>query len=222
MPPLDIRPKVLSEAVSPDYGLTVRPTCGRADHATCAPKGSFRSVVGEHTPLAVTVSATSRAGRRIGGRIVMRHHYRAADDGNISMLTLGLVALAMLVLLVVASATAVHIQRLRLTQLADEMALDAADSLDLPTYYAGDSPLPAEVAAIDVAQARMEAAVVQHLERRDGEHLNGVRILSVTTPDGATAVNTISQTVHPLFPLEPLAPFADGIEIRVTGSARTF
>jgi hypothetical protein len=68
----------------------------------------------------------------------------------------------------------------------------------------------------------MEAAVLQHLQNRDPQHLEGVRIVSVTTPDGATAVVTISQTVHPLFPLEPLAPFADGFEIRVTGSARTF
>jgi hypothetical protein len=144
------------------------------------------------------------------------------DDGNISVLTLGFLVLTMLVLLVVAAATAVHIQRLRLTHLADEMALDAADALDLPTYYAGDSPLPTEAAAIDVAKSRMEAAVLEHLGRSDPQHLDGVRVVSVTTPDGATAVVTISQTIHPLFPLEPLAPFADGIVIRVTGSARTF
>lgn len=144
------------------------------------------------------------------------------DDGNISVLTLGFVVLTMLVLLVVAAATAVHIQRLRLTHLADEMALDAADALDLPTYYAGESPLPTDRAAIDVAQARMEAAVLEHLRRSDPVHREGVRIVSVSTPDGATAVVTISQVIHPLFPLEPLAPFADGIEIRVTGSARTF
>jgi hypothetical protein len=152
----------------------------------------------------------------------MRHHRRAADDGNISVLTLGFVVLAMLVLLVVAAATAVHIQRLRLLHLADEIALDAADALDLPSYYAGDARLPSEVAAIDVAQVRMEAAAIEHLRSRAWEQLEGVRIVSVTTPDGATAVITLEQTIHPLFPLEPLAPFADGIEIRVTGSARTF
>jgi hypothetical protein len=135
---------------------------------------------------------------------------------------LGFVVLTMLVLLVISAATAVHIQRMRLLHLADEMALDAADALDLPTYYAGGAPLPSEDAAIDVAQSRMEAAALEHLRNRDPEHLDGVRIVSVTTPDGATAVVTVSQIIHPLFPLEPLAPFADGIEIRVTGSARTF
>lgn len=153
--------------------------------------------------------------------LALRRRARA-DDGNISLLTLGVLVLSLLTLLVIAAATAVHIQRLRLTHLADEMALDAADALDLGTYYAGDARLPTDDAAIDVARQRMETAVLQHLQNREPEHLEGVRVVSVSTPDGSTAVVRLSQRVHPLFPLEPLLPFADGIEIVVTGSARTF
>lgn len=145
-----------------------------------------------------------------------------SDDGNISLLTLGALVLCLLVLLVIAAATAVHIQRLRLVHLADEMALDAADALDLDSYYAGEARLPTDDAAIDVAQRRMEDAVAQHLQNRDPAHLDGVRVLSVETPDGSTAVVRLSQVIHPLFHLEPLMPFADGIEIHVVGSARTF
>ena len=144
------------------------------------------------------------------------------DDGNISVLTLGFLVVAMVTLLVVAAATAVHVQRLRLVHLADEAAADAADSLDVAQYYAGDAPLPTDDAAIRLAVSRMEEAVVAQLEARGAGHLEGVRLVSVTTPDGSTAVVSLSLTVHPLFPLEPLMPFADGIEIRATGSARNF
>lgn len=146
----------------------------------------------------------------------------ARDDGNISLLTLGVLVLALMTLLVISAATSVHVQRLRLVHLADEMALDAADALDLDRYYAGEVRHPTGDAAIDVAQRRMEEAVAQHLAGRDPAHLEGVRVLAVTTPDGATAVVTLSQRVYPLFQLEVLMPFADGIEIRAVGSARTF
>ena len=151
-----------------------------------------------------------------------RRRCDASDDGNISLLTLGFLVVAMLTLLVVAAATAVHIQRLRLVHLADEAAADAADSLDLAQYYEGDAPLPTDDAAVNLARSRMEEAVVRHVESRGDDQLEGVRIVSVVTPDGSTAVVTLSLVVHPLFALEPLMPFANGIEIRATGSARNF
>jgi len=144
------------------------------------------------------------------------------DDGNISVLTLGLLVLVMLTLLVVAAATAVHLQRVRLMHLADEVAADAADSLDLPQYYAGEAPPPTDDAALRLASARMEAEAQVHVAAGAQDQLEGVRLVSVESPDGSTAVVTLSLTVHPLFALEPLMPFATGIEIRATGSARNF
>ena len=151
-----------------------------------------------------------------------RGRWAPRDDGNVSVLTLGFLVLAMLTLLVVAAATAVHLQRLRLVHLADEAAADAADSLDVAQYYAGEAPLPTDDGAVHLASSRMEQAVIGQLEARGGGQLEGVRLVSVTSPDGSTAVVTLSLTVHPLFALEPLMPFANGIEIRATGSARNF
>lgn len=146
----------------------------------------------------------------------------AADDGNISVLTLGFLVLTMLVFLVIAAATAVHVQRMRLVHVADELALDAADALDIGSYYAGAAPLPTDDAAIQLAQSRMEAAVAAHAVTRADGDLDGLRVVRVWTPDGSTAAVTVSLVVYPLFRLEPLAPFADGIELRATGTARTF
>lgn len=146
----------------------------------------------------------------------------ADDAGNISVLTLGFVVLTMLTLLVVAAATAVHMQRIRLVHLADELAVDAADALDLDSYYAGSATLPTQDAAVELAHGRMIEAVQAHVGARSTGHLDGVRVVSVTTPDGNTAVVTVSLVVHPLWPLEPLMPFANGVELTATGSARSF
>ena len=56
---------------------------------------------------------------------------RAPDDeGTIGILTLGFTVLALMLILVVSAATSVHLTRLRLTHLADELAEDAADAVD--------------------------------------------------------------------------------------------
>jgi hypothetical protein len=149
-------------------------------------------------------------------------HARRDDTGNISVLTLGFLVLTMLTLLVIAAATAVHMQRIRLVHLADELAVDAADALDLDNYYAGDAQLPTEDAAVQLAHSRMLEAVQAHVGIRSEGHLDGVRVVNVSTPDGNTAVVTVAIVVHPLWPLEPLMPFANGVELRATGSARSF
>ncbi len=147
---------------------------------------------------------------------------RQDDAGNISVLTLGLVVLTMMTLLVIASATAVHVQRLRLVHLADELAVDAADALDVDAYYRGQVGAPTGDAAVELAASRMIQAVEHHVGVRSQGHLDGVRVLSVESPDGNTAVVTVAITVHPLWMLEPLMPFVDGIELRATGTARNF
>lgn len=144
------------------------------------------------------------------------------DDGSISLLTLGFLVLTMVLVLVIAAATAIHLQYMRLVHLADELAIDAADSLDVPAYYAGTVPMPRADAAVAVAPGRMEAEVLAHVQSRASEQLDGVRVVSVITPDASTAMVTVTMTVHPILPLEPLLPFLDGIELRVTSTARHF
>jgi len=142
------------------------------------------------------------------------HH---TDEGSSGILTLGLTVLALMVILVVASATSVHVSRLRLAHLADELAIDAADALDTVAYFAagpGDDPR--------LAQRRMEEAVARHLSVRGTGHLDGVRVVSVQADDAQSARVSVQQVVYPLFGLEALMPFANGITLSATGQSRSF
>jgi hypothetical protein len=59
------------------------------------------------------------------------------DEGRITLLALAFGLLATVLVLVVTSASAVHLQRTELYALSDAAARDAADALDEDRYYAG-------------------------------------------------------------------------------------
>lgn len=139
------------------------------------------------------------------------------DEGTIGILTLGFTVLTLIVLFVVASATAVHVAQMRLVHLADELAVDAADALNTPGYFAGrpgDEP--------ELAHERMQDAVTRHVDTRGTGTLDGVRLVGVGTTEDGSATVTIEMVVYPLFGLEALMPFADGITLTATGQSRTF
>lgn len=140
-----------------------------------------------------------------------------SDDGTIGVFTLGFTVVALMLILVVSSATAVHLARLRLTHLADEVAIDAADAVAAQGYF--DASAAPEIA---LAQQRMSEAAATHLSRADTSALDGVRMVAVTTTDGYTAQVTVEVVVYPLFGIEALMPFADGITLTATGTARGF
>ena len=142
-----------------------------------------------------------------------------SDEGTIGILTLGFTVLALMLILVVSAASAVHLTRLRLTHLADELAEDAADAVDTGGYFDGPGT---GLASIDLATAAMTSAVQRHVDERGVDHLEGVHLVSVETLDDSTARITIEVTVYPLFGVEALMPFADGITLRATGESRSF
>ncbi len=142
-----------------------------------------------------------------------------ADEGTIGILTLGFTVLALMLILVVSSASAVHLTRLRLTHLADELAQDAADAVDTAGYFDGTATTSASLA---LTRATMTAVAQRHVDERGVGRLEGVQLVSVEALDDATARITIELTVYPLFGVETLLPFADGIVLRATGEARSF
>jgi len=143
---------------------------------------------------------------------------RRQEDGSISILTLGFAVIAIVLILVVAVATSVHLTRMRLADLADELAEDASDAVSNDGYYTAT----AGAGEVRLAQSKMSDAVVAHVTTRGTAQLEGVRIVSVDAPDAATARVTIEITVYPLFGLEALMPFADGITVTATGQSRAF
>lgn len=142
-----------------------------------------------------------------------------SDEGTIGILTLGFTVLALMLILVVSAASAVHLTRLRLTHLADELAQDAADAVDTAGYFDG---LPTGSTSLDLARATMVTVTERHVAERGVDHLKGVRLVAVEALDDATALVTVEVTVYPLFGVEALMPFADGITLQATGEARSF
>lgn len=136
------------------------------------------------------------------------------DEGNVSVLTLGWIVLALLALLVIAAATQVHVDRMRLASLADEAALAAAQSTSDGGYF-GDVG-----SATASAQAGMDAAVGAWLGSDPREWVAEVAVLEVSGSSDGTASVYLGRTVYPLFDVEGLGPFRAGIDLTVEGSAR--
>ena len=139
------------------------------------------------------------------------------DDGQITLLVLGYVVLAVVLLLVVATASGVHLERKRLLSLSDAAASDAADAVDLESYYRGDGGLGEGPPLTD---AGVRAAVVQHVARaRPGDD---VVVGSATrTSDGRTAeVQLATRVPLPVLSALPGLRFRAAVDVVVTSRAR--
>ncbi len=165
-----------------------------------------------------TRSANERVVRDGGSEATSRREPRP-DAGNVTVLSIGLAVLVISLVLVVASATAVQLDRVRLLHLADELALDAADSVDLGAYYAGE--VPGGDAALLLAEDRMVAAAADRLAEASARHgVEEAQLVSVTSPDGSTAVVRVQLRVSPLFGVEALTRFSRGLTLSAESSAR--
>jgi len=63
---------------------------------------------------------------------------KSSERGNITILTIGLVALTLALVLLATTAAAVHLERKRLCDLADTVALEVADAAALRSHYEQD------------------------------------------------------------------------------------
>jgi hypothetical protein len=147
---------------------------------------------------------------------------RASDDsGQIMILSIGYALIAMVLVLVLAAASAVHLERKQLLALADAAALDAADAIDLDRYYAGAAG-DAGADPVTVTDASVRAAVARHISTAPSA--TGLARLQVAeptgTPDGSTVQVTLTAVARPAFVPWVLAGHADGVPLRVTSSAR--
>ncbi len=121
---------------------------------------------------------------------------------------------------VVASASAVHLQRKRLLALADAAALDAADALDDRAFYAPSGVAPGD--GVPISDASVRRSVQTYLVARGPAGLNQVTIAQPTgTPDGATAEVTLASVADVPLVSVVLAGWGGGIPLRATSRART-
>ncbi|SHE24166.1 glycosyltransferase [Actinomyces glycerinitolerans] len=139
----------------------------------------------------------------------------AAEDGQTLLLGVGLVAVVAALILALASASAVYLDLKTLTSLADSAAAAAADAIDDASYFAGDSTTagPGTLSAVGVRAAAAADLAGQPVE------LTGVQITEAASPDGATAVVTLTAHSQPPFLPWGVIPAA-GFTITATGTAR--
>lgn len=147
---------------------------------------------------------------------MMRRWEIRRDEGNVSVLTLGWIVLAVLALLVMAAASQVHMDRTRLASLADEAALAAVYAADDSGYFSGAG----EQSDGAPDQAAMSSAVSTWLAEDPRPWVGEVVVLSVTGSADGTATVQLGRTVAPLFQLETLGPFKVGVDLTVEGRSR--
>ncbi|MDR6556262.1 hypothetical protein J2809_000593 [Arthrobacter pascens] len=138
-----------------------------------------------------------------------------AEDGQITVLVIGFVMLALLVSTVVMAASSLYIEHKKLLSLADGASVAAAGSFTLgQVETAGGTPSAA------LSGERVRSAASDYLNRNGafGRHSALTVAPATGTPDGSTAVVVLSAAVHP-----PVVNFLvpDGIRIEASSTARS-
>ncbi len=139
------------------------------------------------------------------------------DEGQISVLILGLFLLVSALVLGAIDVTAAQLARMRLLDTADAVALDAADALDEQSAY--QQGLGGRVALTDASVRQSATELLARTPRPIGVSDWAV-VPRTGSPDGATAVVTVSG--HADLPMTGwfLQSLGGGVTITVTARAR--
>jgi hypothetical protein len=145
---------------------------------------------------------------------------RGDDSGQVLLLILVYCLITVSLVGVVASASAVHLERKRLLSLADAAALDAADALDSDAFYRrGTSPGD----GVPLTDASVRASVREYVELAGArERFEDFAVASSTgTSDGRTAEVTLVARARPPLLTAAVPAFTHGVPLVVTARART-
>ena len=136
-----------------------------------------------------------------------------AERGGVLALTLGALGVAGLLVVVVAVASAVYLDRRELLALADATAAHAATSIDPAAYAEG---------LVVLTDAGVRAGAEEFLASVpiDAVDVDRLALAEPTgAPDEVTAQVTLVGRSRPAFLPWLLAPWSDGIVLRVTSTA---
>jgi hypothetical protein len=138
-----------------------------------------------------------------------------SEDGQMMVMILGYVTLALLVTTVVIGISSVYLEHKRLLSLADGASLAAADS-----YTLGEVDTQGGTPSATLNPARVRNVAADFISRSPAaQRFDGLAVTGSTgSPDGATAVVVLTAAVHP-----PVVNFLvpDGIRIEATSTARS-
>ena len=140
------------------------------------------------------------------------------------LLTTAFVAFALLLVTVVVSATEVHLERKRLYELADALALTAADSMTHETFYAGGATAPVEGGVLTLTDASIKSDVQEYLAQNPAalDGLHGVAVTEASTTDGRTATVGLAARARPAMISWVTQAWSDGIIVRAESRARAW
>ncbi|WP_241744077.1 hypothetical protein [Cellulosimicrobium arenosum] len=138
------------------------------------------------------------------------------------LITSAFVAFALLLVTVVVSATQVHLERKRLYELSDALALTGADAMTHETFYEGRARTPDAGAVLTLTDAEIRTDVQDHLAQHPAATagLHDVVVVDASTPDGRTAHVELAARARPAMISWVTKAFGDGIIIRAESSAR--
>lgn len=138
---------------------------------------------------------------------------RRREDGQVLLLGIGLITAVLALVLVVAGATAVYLDLKTLTAMADSAAAAAADGVDERSYFEDGGGGPGYLTDAVVATE----AVTDLRAQPDAP--DSLRMTGASTPDGVTAVVTLTARSRPPFLPWGIIP-SEGFAITATGTAR--
>lgn len=142
-----------------------------------------------------------------------RKNARPTDDsGSILPLTAFFAFLSLVLIVVVAAATSLYLERTRLFSLADAAALVGAEAYDLTAVV----PTPDGVLA-PLESARVAEAAASYLAAQP-TRIEALRLERAFTPDGTSAEVTLSGYWRP--PILTLV-LPEGVRLEVTATARS-
>ena len=137
-----------------------------------------------------------------------------SDEGRVLLLSLAYCAILVALILVVAAATAVHLERKRLMDLADLTALQVADAMTDDRYFARAGG----TALVTLSDDDVRAAAQDHLAAApEADRFPHLELIEASSPDGRTAVIRL-RAVAPV----PFAIVArDAVTIEAVARARS-
>ncbi len=164
------------------------------------------------------MTARPRAAR-LGRRL------RDDDSGQVMLLAIGFVAVALALIATVAAVTSVQLERKRLMTVADAAAAYAAGEFDEDLFHESleREETDAVPPAIVLTDRSVAAAVETYLrESEDDVGLSDVRLVSASSPDGHTAVVELAGRARPALVgwLVDVVDTDGGVSIVVRGAAR--
>lgn len=135
------------------------------------------------------------------------------DDGSTLILTIFYGALSLLLILIVAAATSLYLERKQLVSVADAAALVGAEAFSLSDVQA-DEGAP----ALTLDSADVDRAVTAFLDDPAFADQDDLTLVSATSRDGVSATVTVSSQWQPPV-LTLFVP--EGIRVEVTSVARS-